>query len=130
MVARSDLRGFIVYGDVDTNVLQSAAAKALELLQAGESGLAVHPNCGTNLVAAGTLSGLAALLAAAGHRRSIWDRLPSAILGATAALMLAQPFGHWLQANVTTSSEVAGVELAAVERLNGGAIVRHRVTFR
>jgi hypothetical protein len=128
LVARSDLLGFIVYGDVDSGLLGEAAEQGLSRLQAGESSLAVHPNCGTNLVAAGMLSGVAALVAGtAGHDRSWMDRLPSAILGATVGLILAQPFGRWLQQNVTTSPEVDGLRIAAVTRLGDGPVVRHRV---
>jgi hypothetical protein len=126
-VARSDPQGFVVYGDVETSALQGVANEALSRLQAGESRLAVHANCGTNLVTAGTLSGLAALLAAAGTRRSWWERLPGAVLGATMALLLAGPAGRWVQANLTTSAEVEGLRIASVSRLNGSTVMRHRV---
>jgi hypothetical protein len=129
MVARSDLIGFIVYGDVDTETLRQATEEGLARLQAGEVGLAVHPNCGTNLVAAGILSGLAAMTAGAGRNRSWADRAPSAILAATVGLILAQPFGRWLQTNVTTSPEVAGVRVASVQKIGDNGVVRHRVSF-
>ncbi len=130
VVARSDLQGFIVYGDVDTLALQQATEQGLNRLQAGESDLAVHPNCGTNLVAAGLLSGLAALTAGSvGRNRSWVDRLPSAVLGATVGLILAQPFGRWLQVNVTTSPDVAGVRISQVSKLRDGPVTRHRVSF-
>jgi hypothetical protein len=129
LVARSDLLGFIVYGDVDSELLREASEQGLSRLQAGESSLAVHPNCGTNLVAAGMLSGVAALLAgSAGRDRSWMERLPSAILGATVGLILAQPFGSWLQQNVTTSPEVEGLQIASVTRLGEAPVVRHRVS--
>jgi hypothetical protein len=129
LVARSDLLGFIVYGDVDSELLREATEQGLSRLQAGEASLAVHPNCGTNLVAAGMLSGVAALLAGSvGDDRSWMDRLPSAILGATVGLILAQPFGRWLQQNVTTSPEVDGLSVGAVTRLRDGPVVRHRVS--
>ena len=129
VIARSDLQGFIVYGDVDTVILQSAAEEALARLQAGESSLAVHPNCGTNLVTAGVLSGLAALAAGSGRNRSLWDRIPGAILGATLALFVSAPAGRWVQANITTDSHVAGLRISSVVRLDGGSLVRHRVTI-
>jgi hypothetical protein len=130
VVARSDLLGFVVYGDVDSGTLREATEEGLSRLKAGEADLAVHPNCGTNLVAAGMLSGLAALTAGSAGRNRTWaDRLPSAILGATVGLILAQPFGRWLQANVTTSPEVEGVEVAGVQRIGNGAVMRHRVSF-
>lgn len=129
LVARSDLRGFVVYGSIDTQTLHSAADEALSRLQAGESDLAVHPNCGTNLVTAGMLSGVLALLAGSGHRRSIWDRVPSAVMGATLALLVAGPAGHWMQSNVTTTSHVSGLRVLSVDKLEGGPLERHRVAI-
>ncbi len=129
LVARSDVHGFVVFGNVESGELWAAAEEAVRRLKAGESQLAVHANCGTNLVAAGTLSALAALGAAAGRRRPLWERLPSAILGATAALMLSGPAGRWLQANVTTSADVDGAMVSSVERVGTSPVMRHRVTI-
>ena len=106
-----------------------AAEEALQRLKAGEAELAVHANCGTNLVAAGTLSALGAMLAGAGRRRTMLERIPSAILGATGALMLAGPVGRWLQTNVTTSPYVNGAALASVDRLGTLPVARHRVAI-
>jgi hypothetical protein len=130
IVARSDFDGFTVFGKVDTAVLRSAVAEALERLQAGQADLAVHPNCGTNLVTAGVLAGLAAFAAGSGRKRSLWDRLPSAVLAATVALIAAVPLGRWLQEKVTTSPQVAGLHVAQVLRLEGGPVTRHRVVIQ
>lgn len=128
VVARSDLDGFTVFGEVNTADLRAAAEEALARLQAGERDLTIHPNCGTNLAAAGILSGVAALAAGSGQRRSLWwERLPGAILAATLALMAAPAVGRWLQEHVTTSSQVAGLRIAGVERLPAGPVVAHRV---
>lgn len=129
LFARSDLQGFIVVGDVETATLASAVEEALARLQAGESKLAVHPNCGTNLVTAGVLSGLAAFAATSGRSRTLADRLPSAVLAATLALLVATPAGRWAQENLTTSPELAGASLASVTKLAGGPVVRHRVSI-
>src|SRR6476620_10358207 len=48
--ARSTSRGFTIFGDVDLGQLRRALDEALRRLQAGEAQLAIHPNCGTNLV--------------------------------------------------------------------------------
>jgi hypothetical protein len=130
LVGRSDLQGFIVFGNVNTATLRAAAENALARLQAGETMLAVHPNCGTNLVTAGALSGLAALLFGSGRRRSLWDRLPSAILGATLALLVAHPVGRWMQAKVTTTSNVRGLRIASVVKLGDEPVTRHRVVIQ
>jgi len=129
LIARSDLQGFIVYGDVETAILQASAEEALARLQAGEAALAVHPNCGTNLATAGILSGLAAFVAGSGRSRSLWDRVPSAILGATLALIVSVPLGRWAQANITTTDRVYGLRIASVTKVADGPVVRHRVTI-
>jgi hypothetical protein len=128
LVARSDLGGFSVYGQVETVALAAMAEEALARLQAGESQLAIHPNCGTNLVTAGMLSGLAAFVAGSGRQRSVWDRLPAAILAATLALTAAIPLGRWMQTNVTTSPHVKGLRILRVEKLAETPVVSHRVS--
>lgn len=62
-VARTDLDGFNVYGQVDTKTLADTAAEALGRLQNGESDLAVHPRCGTNLAVSGLLAGVGTFVA-------------------------------------------------------------------
>ena len=102
----SDLRGFWIVGDVETDDLNKAVSEALLRLNTGESQLAVHPFCGTNLVTAGVLAGGAAALAMFGAGRRIQDkleRLPLAMSLATLALIIAQPLGMTLQKQVTTS---------------------------
>ena len=130
LAARSDFEGFSVFGEVDTAALRAAAEEALARLQAGQADLAVHPNCGTNLVTAGTLAGVAAFVAGSGRQRSAWDRLPSAILAATLAMIAAVPLGRLMQEHVTTSPDVADLRLIEVARLNGGPVMRHRVVIR
>lgn len=129
LMARSDLQGFTLFGDADTHLVEQAAHEALHRLQAGESGLAVHPNCGTNLVTSGVLSGMAAMLAAGGRNRSWADRIPSALLAATLALILAVPAGRWMQQNVTTSPMVEGLHIKSVTQLKGGPVGRRRVAI-
>jgi hypothetical protein len=129
LVARSDLQGFIVFGKIDTGILSSTSEEALARLQSGETGLAVHPNCGTNLVTAGVLSGIAAFVATAGRSRSWADRLPSAVLAATLALIAAVPAGRWAQENLTTTDDLRGVRVLGVKKLEGGPVARHRVSI-
>jgi hypothetical protein len=81
-------------------------------------------------VTAGTLAGVAAFVAGSGRQRSAWDRLPSAILAATLAMIAAVPLGRWMQEHVTTSPDVADLRLIEVARLNGGPVMRHRVVIR
>ena len=121
IVARSDTRGFIIFGEIETQELELATKEALRRLQADDAHMAVHPNCGTNFVTSGMLAGLAAwavtVLSTQGERkRSAWEALPTAFTAATLALFVAQPLGHTLQEFVTTSAQVQGVRLGQVTR--------------
>ncbi len=130
IVARSDLDGFVIVGELSRETLTAAVEEALGRLRAGERHLTVHPHCGTNLAAAGVLSGVAALAAGSGERRSLWwERLPGAILAATLALMIAPAVGRWLQEHVTTSSQVAGLRIARIERVAGSPVTAYRVVI-
>jgi hypothetical protein len=126
MMGRSDLQGFTLFGEVDTRLVEEAATDALARLKAGESNLAVHPNCGTNLVTAGVLSGISAMLAVSGRNRTWADRLPASLLAATLGIILAVPAGRWMQENVTTSPDVEGRTITRVVK-QAGPVTRHRV---
>lgn len=100
---RSTAAGFYLFGDVTTAALHHAVHKALHRLVTGESHLAVHPRCGTNLAVTLTLS---AGIAMGSHVVLPKDPL-SQFLGLGTALTLAAqlspPIGEWMQANVTTA---------------------------
>src|SRR5215470_6979463 len=69
--ARSSSSGFIILGDVDLGLLRRALDEALRRLQAGEAELAIHPNCGTNLVVGISLVTMGTLLGmASNHQRT------------------------------------------------------------
>jgi hypothetical protein len=124
LIGRADTTGFNIYGDVRTKELVSAANEALERLQRGESKLAVHPRCGTNLVVAGLLTALAALLAL-GRRPSI-RKAPEVILATTFAAFVAQPLGLTLQERITTSPDASGARITGVRQSQMGKIkVQH-----
>src|SRR5512139_1244811 len=75
LMGRSSPSGFYIYGPVTTEAVADAA---------GEAHLAVHPRCGTNLVVTSTLVGTAAFVATLGRPRNKLDRLPVALMAATA----------------------------------------------
>lgn len=127
LIGRTMPEGFYLYGRVETKEVTSAAEEALTRLQAGESDLAIHPQCGTNLAVTGALAGLFSFVAMGGRKRSRLTQLPGVILAATVATILAQPLGPILQKRITTSSEVEGVTIEEVTRVNRGI---HRVKLR
>lgn len=111
---RSNRRGFYIFGEVSTAELESAVNEALRRLQGGESSLAIHPRCGTNLAVAGVLSGLAAALAT--HLRPRENRFSYAILASLAALTISPRVGLEAQRHVTTLADPADLTVQRVER--------------
>lgn len=137
MAGRSDSGGFFLLGDAPTEAVEAAAREALRRMRAGERELAIHPNCGTNLVTTGFLATSAAMLAFAGSsRRDSWNRMPWAMALVMVTLIIGQPLGMALQHHFTTDGDPADLEIVSIERteshLNplGGSSVIHRVTTR
>ena len=124
LVGRADTSGFYIYGEVATEDLKSAVEEAVKRLQGGEGSLAVHPRCGTNLVVAGLLTGVAA--AAALGRRPSLRRIPDAILATTLAAFVAQPLGLSVQEHITTSPKAGGARIAGIRQEQMGRVkVQH-----
>lgn len=126
----SDARGYWIIGDVPTDVLQAAAQEALDRLRAGESNLAVHPDCGTNFVTSGVLAGVAgaaAMLGAGPRVRDKFERLSLAAMMATIVLILSRPLGFLLQANVTTSGKPGSMRIVQVLPSMRNQVAVHRV---
>lgn len=131
LVGRSDAAGFTLYGPVDTAEVRYAAQEALRRLRRGEADLAVHPRCGTVLATTGLLTGLAAFVAlgleSGSRRRLHWSSLPTAILAATLAAIVAQPLGMFLQKEYTTSGHPANLEIRNISVNPNARIITHRV---
>jgi hypothetical protein len=134
-IGRSDARGFYIYGSISTETLRSAIDQALARLQAGESHLAIHPNCGTNIVTSGFLAGSAAFLSlSGGWSEERWservDRLLLAILTSTLALIVSRPLGVLLQKRVTTLAQPGDLQVVSIRRRVQGRSTIHRVITR
>lgn len=132
VAGRSNQHGFYVFGHVETAALAAAATEALARLQRGDAYLAIHPNCGTNLVTSGTLAGIAAFATAAvsRRRRASWlDELPLAIMATIVGMIIGRPLGMRLQRRVTTLADVRDLRLGAITRrqLMAGRWVQHFV---
>jgi hypothetical protein len=125
LVGRAGGDGFFIYGDVPTDVLASCAREGLRRLQRGEAFWAVTPLCGTNLATAGILASLATLAVAGNGRRGSKG---NAMLAGIIAVTLAQPLGRLIQRHVTTSPDLAGTEIVAVESKANGRF--HKVRTR
>jgi hypothetical protein len=126
----SDTNGFWIIGQVNTEALEQSVTEAAARLRAGEHRLAIHPNCGTNFVAAGVVAGSLAWLGMvfnhSGVRRNL-ERLPLLISLVTVGIIVAQPLGPLLQARVTVNPNIGGLKVTEIARLQRTDAVIHRV---
>ena len=112
--ARSSSRGFIIFGDVDLGMLRLALDEALRRLQAGEAELAIHPNCGTNLVIGVSLMALGTMLGMASSNTR--TRIATTAASSMAGLAAARPVGEFVQKHVTTLPDLEGVRVTDISR--------------
>jgi hypothetical protein len=125
LVGRATANGFYIYGDLPTPIVEDAAREALARLQRGESELAISPLCGTNIVVAGMLTGLATALSLG--RKNRLRHLPRAIMAATLSVVAARPLGRLAQKHLTTSSDLSNVTIVGVQRSETGGRVYHKI---
>jgi hypothetical protein len=129
LAGRSTPFGFYIYGPVATEQLRATVDEALRRLKGGEVELAVHPNCGTNLITKGIMAGLTSYLGFLGANtaRSRFGRLPRVALLSGLAMILAQPLGLMFQKHITTSGEVRDLRVVEVRKLGQQLGVTHFV---
>jgi hypothetical protein len=126
-VGYSDPVGFHIFGEVDDYALRRAVGDAMLRLQAGQSHLAIHANCGTVLASTAFLTALAALIGAAGQR-GVVARFTSMLTWVLGALLVSKRLGLRLQ-RYTTLSDIGDRWLVEVRPLSRGKIPVHRVIF-
>ena len=131
---RSSESGFVLLGDVPTEQVEKAVREALQRMKAGEHKLALHPNCGTNLVTTGFLATAVAFLGfAGGGWRKSWERFPTMMILMMAVVLLSLPLGMSLQRHFTTEGDLGDMELVSVSRetvnlpLDGRQLTMHRI---
>ena len=119
---------FYVYGDLPTEAVQGAVSEALLRLRRGETDLAVHPYCGTNVVTAGVLAGLTGFLTMLpGDARDRRTRLPLLVLLSTLAVLASRPLGMAVQQRVTTDAHALHHVVPRLASGRLGATPVHRV---
>ncbi len=116
MAGRSGPGGFILIGDAPTPQIEAARRDALHRMKNGEHSLAVHPNCGTNLVTAGLLTTLVAVLATSGGTRRSLDRMAGVMPMMMISVLVSQPLGMALQKHFTTDGDPGNLEIVSVTR--------------
>ncbi|WP_038038432.1 DUF6391 domain-containing protein [Thermorudis peleae] len=113
-LARHD--GFYIRGAVSPALVLDAAHEALQRLQAGERRLAIHPRCGTTLLASQlvlAVTFLAVLIIL--HTLSIWPFLA----GLLAAIVLGPRLSPFLQRWITTDAHVDQLTIEGIALRSG-----------
>jgi len=129
MAGHSNPTGFYLLGDVQLEDIADAATQAMKRLKAGESGLAVHPGCGTNLVVTALLPATFAWAPIQGARSTRWRLLliPLALVFAVFGYMLSKPLGPWLQKYITTEADLGNMQITKILFVRKGV---HRIVTR
>ena len=129
MGGHSNPTGYFILGDVQVDDLRAAADEALKRLRAGESGLAIHPGCGTNYATSGLLAGSLAWFGFSGKgtwHKKLW-RIPFVLPLAVLVWALSKPLGPKLQAKVTTEANIGAMEIVSVQMIRPSL---HRIITR
>ncbi|RPI94302.1 MAG: hypothetical protein EHM40_06980 [Chloroflexi bacterium] len=126
MAGHSNPSGFFIFGELRTQDIRAALNEAYSRLRSGESGLAVHPGCGTNLVASAFLPATMAWMPISGVRSNRWRLLllPIALVFGVLGFVLSKPLGTWLQRNVTTEANLGNMQIIDVTLVRKGV---HRI---
>ena len=122
----SNPAGFFVFGDVALEDIRNAIQEAMTRLRAGESDLAIHPGCGTNVATSLVLPATLAWLPMQGTRSNRWRLLliPIALTFAVFGYLLSKPLGPWLQRNVTTEADLGNLQVREIVPVRKGV---HRI---
>jgi len=126
MAGHSNPTGFFLLGDLQLEEIANASIEALTRLKAGESGLAVHEGCGTNLATTAALSATFAWAPLRGARSTRWRLLliPLAVAFAAFGYWLSKPLGPWLQKYITTEADLGDMQITDIHFIRKGV---HRI---
>ncbi len=126
MAGHSNPTGFFLLGDFSTADIWAATTEALTRLRSGESELAVHAGCGTNMATTALLSGTLAWLPLRGTKSTLGRFLliPIALIFAIIGYNLSRPLGPWLQKYITTEADMGEMQIIDIIPVSKGV---HRI---
>ena len=132
MGGHSNPSGYFVVGNLSLQDVADASQEALRRLRAGESELAIHPGCGTNLATSVLMASTLAWFVMRGSRSTTARmlRLPFAFAFAMVGLAISRPLGPLLQQKVTTDAEMGDLRVLEVRESGRGGVTAHRVMTR
>jgi hypothetical protein len=126
MAGHSNPTGFFLFGNFSTQDVWIAATEALERLREGESRLAIHAGCGTNMATTALLAGTLSWSVLRGAKSTLMRilLLPIAVTFAVIGVLLARPLGTLLQRHITTEANMGRMQIIDVIPIRKGL---HRV---
>jgi hypothetical protein len=129
LAGHSNPTGFFILGDVPAEAVADASMEAMRRLRAGESGLAIHPGCGTNLATSALAGATLGWLIMRGARSTTGRlmRLPVALMMAVLGVIVSRPLGPVLQQRITTDANIGALHVTDVRHSLRGPLNAHRV---
>lgn len=129
LAGHSNPTGFFLFGDIAMDDIRNAINEAMTRLRAGESKLAIHPGCGTNLATSMVLPATFAFFPMQRARSNFWRFLliPIAVGLAVFGYLLSKPLGPWLQRNITTEADLGNLQVREIVPVRKGV---HRIITR
>ena len=126
MAGHSNPTGFFLLGDLQLEDIAAASTEALTRLKSGESGLAIHEGCGTNLATTAALSATFAWAPLRGAKSTLWRLMlvPLAVVFAAFGYWLSKPLGPWLQKYITTETDMGNMKITSILFVRKGV---HRI---
>jgi hypothetical protein len=126
----SDGNGFWIIGDISSEDLTQTIEEALNKLLSGQSDLAIHKNCGTNLLVSGFAAGMAGtagLIGVGDKPRDKIERIPFITLFSVIALILSRPLGPLLQRKFTVNADPADLKILSITLHSLNGMPAHRI---
>ncbi|MBK7316659.1 MAG: hypothetical protein IPO36_11915 [Anaerolineales bacterium] len=129
MAGHSNPTGFFLLGNFSTQDVWAAATEALERLRGGESGLAIHAGCGTNMATTALLAGTFAWSVLRLAKSTLMKILlmPLAVFFGVVGFLISRPLGPVLQQRITTEANMGNMQIIDIIPVRKGV---HRVITR
>ena len=126
MAGHSNPTGFFLLGNFSTQDVWAAATEALERLRGGESGLAIHAGCGTNMATTALLAGTFAWSVLRLAKSTLMKILlmPLAVFFGVVGFLISRPLGPVLQQRITTEANMGNMQIIDIIPIRKGV---HRV---
>lgn len=126
MAGHSNPTGFFLLGNFSTQDVWAAATEALERLRGGESGLAIHAGCGTNMATTALLAGTFAWSVLRLAKSTLMKILlmPLAVFLGVVGFLISRPLGPVLQQRITTEANMGNMQIIDIIPIRKGV---HRV---